>query len=547
MPNNPSTNKPAGSPAIGINTSAIVQKIHSDPMKANQLIKNYRYCLPAYENRVLTYLLTHLEPKSEKNGDIVTNNVVYLDLDEYHAMAGLAPAQGGKDWNIFRKACENLQTRPIDLLDESPDSKYLTRRIMLASSVSTFKDSNKIEVVLTPEARDLFVNVSKMLTQDNQGVKTLGYTRLFVPGIMRMKGAYSGRLYEILKYEGLKKGEKFGVYRVKLDTLRKLMTPKTDNNKDKKVTDLVEGYPNFKDLRTKVLLPSIYEINEYTDIRIDIEDKPVRDASGKIVKHVLNKDKERENLRKIKDGHTITELIFVVEMKSDEEIKALQQVADNDLEAYRAKYDRTITQQEKEALTISLEEKQAILYQSMDRDIVENDDLIVVNNGLEGDDIKKRHNLAKAINRSLGDAFRDEMNQSYGKSEERINRAGLIEESSYKYDDFIDVFIDAIWDDVKALGEESLVLAGVNQLIISLDLTNFIRRAMFEYGTEAFWEQHLNVKFRKMYLRKTLQNLLKDRERVKELLRTSYNDSTEDLIADFVHYVPKFEKNDQTE
>lgn len=501
----PYKDKSSGSPSTGINTSALLQKIHSNPMKANHLIKNYRYCLPTYENKVFTYMLTLLSDNSD--------NVIYLDIDEYHAMAGLSPASGGKAWSDFFTACCNLQDNHLFVIDDNPDSKYLANRITLVERVSPLRRSNKVEIALTGTGKDLLVNVSKMLTQNESGHMTLGYTRLYVPGIMKMKGTYSGRLYEILKYEALK-GEQKGSLRIKVDTLRKLMSPYYEPGKEgKRTTNLVEGYKEFKDLRKAVLLPAIYEINEYSDIRIDIEDEPIRDNKGKIKKHVLNKEKEHENFRQIKYNGKTMELLFVVEMKSEEEMRVMQKKADNDIANYKASYDKTI----------SADQKQEILRQIIEneKEPEETDRPIVLNSTLQYTDTEKRYNLVKAFKRILTDDFISKKRLRYGMSDERTNHKGQKINDGYRFDHFFDTFVDAVWEDIKDVEdkEDSLILNNINNLLKEMKFKDFISCAMHEYGTDSFWEGRGEVKFRKKYLKKSLQNLLKEYEAADKLIR----------------------------
>lgn len=522
----PYSDKASGSPAIGINTTSLLQKIHSNPMKANHLIKNYRYCLPTYENKVFTYMLTLLSENSD--------NLVYLDVDEYHAMAGLSPASGGKAWTDFFTACCNLQDNHLFVIDDNPDSKYLANRITLVERVSPLRRSNKVEIALTGTGKDLLVNVSKMLSNES-GHMTLGYTRLFVPGIMRMKGTYSGRLYEILKYEALK-GQEKGSLRIRVDTLRKMMSPYFEQGKSvRKTTNLVEGYKEFKDLRKSVLLPAIYEINEFTDIRIDIEDEPVRDEKGKIKKHVLNKEKENENFRQIKyDGKTV-ELLFVVEMKSEKEIKELQKHADNDIASYKATYDRTITAEEKEEL----------LRQVFESENTTDDDMqpIVVNPTLTYTDTEKRYNLVKAFNRTLGNGYFIKKRQRYGKSEVRVNHKGQTIDDGYRFDQFYDTFVDAVWEDIREYEnkEDSLILNTVNNLLKELKFEQFVSSAMHYYGVDSFWEGRGEVKFRKKYLKKSLQNLMKEYDECEKLIRETYRFIDDDRLERSRFRVPKFE------
>ncbi len=525
----PYNDKSSGSPSTGINTSALLQKIHSNPMKANHLIKNYRYCLPTYENKVFTYMLTLLSDSSD--------NVVYLDIDEYHAMAGLSPASGGKAWSDFFTACCNLQDNHLFVIDDNPDSKYLANRITLVERVSPLRRSNKVEIALTGTGKDLLVNVSKMLTQNESGHMTLGYTRLYVPGIMKMKGTYSGRLYEILKYEALK-GEQKGSLRIKVDTLRKLMSPYLEPGKEgKRTTNLVEGYKEFKDLRKAVLLPAIYEINEFSDIRIDIEDEPIRDENGKIKKHVLNKEKEHENFRQIKYNGKTMELLFVVEMKSEEEMRVMQRTADNDIANYKANYDRTIT----------AEQKQEILRQIIESEYEPDESKrpIVINPTLQYSDTEKRYNLAKAFKRILTDDFISKKRLKYGMSDERTNHKGQKINDGYRFDQFFDIFVDAVWEDIRDVEdkEDSLILNNINNLLKEMRFKDFISCAMHEYGTDSFWEGRGEVKFRKKYLKKSLQNLLKEYEACDRLIKETSRYLKDDILANHRYRVPKFRVN----
>ena len=68
-----------------------------------------------------------------------SDNVVYLDIDEYHAMAGLSPASGGKAWSDFFTACCNLQDNHLFVIDDNPaNTPAFTRPNSYDTVVKTF-------------------------------------------------------------------------------------------------------------------------------------------------------------------------------------------------------------------------------------------------------------------------------------------------------------------------------------------------------------------------------------------------------------------------
>lgn len=73
---------------------------------------------------------------------------------------------------------------------------------------------------------------------------------------------------------------------------------------------------------------------------------------------------------------------------------------------------------------------------------------------------------------------------------------------------------------------------------------DFISCAMEEYGTDSFWDGRGEVKFRKKYLKKSLQNLLKEYDACDRLIRDNLRFIDNDGLLKSRFKVPKFDVTD---
>ena len=87
----------------------------------------------------------------------------------------------------------------------------------------------------------------------------------------------------------------------------------------------------------------------------------------------------------------------------------------------------------------------------------------------------------------------------------------------------------------------TIILNTVNNLLKELKFEQFVSSAMHYYGVDSFWEGRGEVKFRKKYLKKSLQNLMKEYDECEKLIRETYRFIDDDRLERSRFRVPKFE------
>ncbi len=422
--------------------------------KSNDIIQHYRYNLPPYENKVLTYIVSHINWADRDVGGIT------IDINEFHALCDLAAPSGGRDFTTFFDALEYLRTSKITVMDDSSIEWF-----SWLDKVSINTKNLVYTVYLHEDVKPYFVDMQNMFERTGNG-----YTSCSVSAIMRMKGLYSARLYELIKsYLNL------GSWSVSVEELRKLLTPKEPSEsrngrtKSRKAgrrsTNLEESYKDFKDFSRRVLKPAIREINRLSDIYIDEDFKKIR-----------NHEKRVERI------------VFTMRKKSDRDVRRIEEEVNMKVEQARIKKSKYIDEDVKKQLLLTLGIGEAEAFR----------ETIVVNEGLSDTDISKRHNLQKAVKNRLGAGFKDIFTGEHRE----------------KYDETLEDFIDMLWNDIKEDGGHSQALAKLNEIIADSSLLEFMKKVVLTYGCAAFWRNvernGKEIKYKKKYLRVTLKNTLLD-------------------------------------
>ncbi len=457
--------------------------------KSNDIIQHYRYNLPPYENKVLTYIVSHIDWADRDVGGIT------IDINEFHALCDLAAPSGGKDFTNFFNALEYLRTSKITVMDDSSIEWF-----SWLDKISINTRNFVYTVHLHEDVKPYFVDMQNVFARTGNG-----YTSCSVSAIMRMKGLYSARLYELLKsYLNL------GKWAVSVDDLRKLLTPKEPDGPiggkksrkaGRRATNLNESYLEFKDFNKRVLKPAIAEINQLSDIYIDEDFVKIRNHEKKVEK-----------------------IIFTMHKKSEEEVRKIEAQVNKKVEEAKIRKSKYISEDLRKQLLMSLD-----AYEGEDNFI----ESIVVNEVLSENDISKRYNLQKALNGRLGPDFKEIFS---GENKER-------------YDEIMTVFVDMLWTDIKEKGALSPALSDINEIIKEARLLEFIKKLVITYGSENFWQSVERngkvIKYRKKYLKTCFYNALSSWFEFLEKPRVgSYHDNFEgenDVVLDNMHIVPEFE------
>lgn len=270
--------------------------------QSNKLVESI-YQLTPLEHKLLRILISMIKKEDE-------------EFTEYKFSA--------KELNKFLK----INPKNIYLeLDQATD-RLMTRFVKIKDDKKeTFKKRHLIEVadyengVLTlkihSDMKPFYLQLQEY------------YTKYKLKNILKFKSMYSFRFYELLKqYEDIG-------YRIfSVAELREIL-------------DIQENqYPKYANLKQKVITVAIKEINNYTDLFIEIEEiKEVRKVEWlkfKIKKNKSDLHHAREEqaatievLEEVKHLEQVKELIGI----TDKDAEKLLQIANGDINLIKTKYD----------------------------------------------------------------------------------------------------------------------------------------------------------------------------------------------------------------
>ena len=198
-------------------------------IKANDIIRKARYDLSLQELKILSYCFSMIKP----NDNIDT--MYTFSIVDFCKVCGI-DYDSGKNYSAVKESISGILKKVFWLME--PDGSEVSVHWLEKARIN--RGSGKIFVRFDEDLKKYIFGLFKNFTQ---------YELLCV---LPMKSQYSFRIYELLKSYAFTKYHYFD-----LDDLKKKL--------------MVEGYVRFPDFRRKVLEPSIREINEYTDLKVNWE------------------------------------------------------------------------------------------------------------------------------------------------------------------------------------------------------------------------------------------------------------------------------------
>ena len=198
-------------------------------VKENSLIRHTRYDLSLSEQKILIYIISKImaDDKDFKH--------ISFRISDYIQVAGIKQ-RGGSVYDYIKESIKSIADKSWWIKNYN-ESEGLFRWI---DTAEVSKNSGVVEVVLSESLRPYLLDIKGNFTKYN------------LVNILVLHSKYSVRLYEIFKsYLWLNK------YEVDLDEFRKILN--------------IKGYEDYTELKRKVILPSIKEINKYTDLDIKFE------------------------------------------------------------------------------------------------------------------------------------------------------------------------------------------------------------------------------------------------------------------------------------
>lgn len=198
----------------------------------NELIQKKRYNLSLLEQKLVLFMVSKITPYDAPGTDYT------FTYNEFEAVCNLN-RDGGKSKKLVYDMLRELSTHPLEV--------QLTEHQTLITN--WFNNA-----VFDDETDTVKIDFSKYLVPYLYNLQTL-YTQFCLENVLAMKCKYSVRLYEYLKSVknlGFRKS-------ITLDELKRVMG--------------AENYDLYKDFRVRALTPALEEINKYTDLEVDYQER----------------------------------------------------------------------------------------------------------------------------------------------------------------------------------------------------------------------------------------------------------------------------------
>lgn len=229
-------------------------------VKANSLIQKTRYSLTTYQQKVLLYTISKIQP-----GDDDFKEYEY-EIKDLCVLFGID--SHGASYEKFR-----------DNIRKLADASFWLRQADGTEILVRWYDA----VILPPvgtKARLVFNPYLKPYLLELAGQ----FTSYQLSNTLLMKSKYSIRIYEILKsYEAI------GMY-------------KTDIEAFKVILECADDYKVFYDFRKRVLDVAIKEINEYSDLQVEMTPLRTNRAYTHLMFMIEKKDSDRRCITMLKNS-----------------------------------------------------------------------------------------------------------------------------------------------------------------------------------------------------------------------------------------------------
>lgn len=198
-------------------------------VKRNDMIQKARHNLDLQGQKILLYLISRVKPNDT---DFIMQEFSIMDFCRVCGIDG----DNGKNYRDIKKALKKIRDRSIWVTDENGNEFTFA----WINDVEIVRRSGTIKVELSKRLKPYLIELQENFTR---------YELLYT---LAMRSQYSIRLYELLKSYQYKKTVTFDFAEFK-----RLL--------------YAEKYVFVGDIRKRVLVPAVREINELTDITVSCE------------------------------------------------------------------------------------------------------------------------------------------------------------------------------------------------------------------------------------------------------------------------------------
>jgi plasmid replication initiation protein len=212
--------------------------------KSNSLIQHSRCCLTLQEQRMMLYIISKIKPSYNASN----NQQLTFNINDVIKICGIR--RSGNALKTILAAGQNLRDKSVIVIRE--DGSLATAG-WLAKFV-VHNDRKTCTAILDEDLMPYLFNVQKM------------YTSYQLRNVLAMSSKFSIRLYEVMRsYLNLRE------HTFTVDELIELLCAELKKKKNNEITVYIpKSYLSYSKFRQSVLEPALKEINEYSDIRVDM-------------------------------------------------------------------------------------------------------------------------------------------------------------------------------------------------------------------------------------------------------------------------------------
>lgn len=217
--------------------------------KSNQFILHSRYDLSLMEQRILACMISMLDSRPE---NLIESNDDLLDCElNIDTFCELCKIEKRGSSKYLKEVTKGLRDQSFWMETSEGVSETF-------SWVDKVKIDEKKEIISLRFSNDMKPYLLNLDTD---------FTAYKLPMILRFSSRYSNIVFDLIYAEYGKKYKSSGSFQISVDEMKSRVQIK----KDKKTKKIVNQNISFKDLRVRILEPTISEINMYTDIKVSVD------------------------------------------------------------------------------------------------------------------------------------------------------------------------------------------------------------------------------------------------------------------------------------
>ena len=206
---------------------------HNTVVKANELIQKSRFSLSLQQQKVVLYLISQITPQDEDF------KLYEFSIVEFCKVCGI-DYSNGKNYADLKEAVKEIADKSIWVkLDNGKET--LLRWI---EKPYLDEHSGTIQIKLDKDMKPFLLQLKENFTQ---------YELLWT---LHFRSKYTIRLYELIKSIHFRELESY-TREYRLDELRRMLDAET--------------YTTYQTFKTRVLIPAVNEINNYSDKNLTYE------------------------------------------------------------------------------------------------------------------------------------------------------------------------------------------------------------------------------------------------------------------------------------